>query len=64
MKRRHAVHTRIEDAFRLEWRDLETLVAERREQLGVSGDDAVAIDDEEENDDLFAALPAREDDAA
>ncbi|MEH3098687.1 DNA phosphorothioation system sulfurtransferase DndC [Sphingomonas adhaesiva] len=64
LKRRHAVHTRIEDAFRLEWRDLETLVAERREQLGVSGDDAVAIDDEEESDDLFAAPPAREDDAA
>lgn len=35
LKRRHAVHTRIEDAFRLEWRDLETLLAERRRAIGV-----------------------------
>jgi DNA sulfur modification protein DndC len=33
LKRRHAVHTRIEDAFRLEWRDLETLLDERRRHL-------------------------------
>jgi len=30
LKRRHAVHTRIEDLFRQEWRDLDTLVAARR----------------------------------
>jgi len=33
LKRRHAVHTRIEDAFKLEWRDLDVLVAERRVSL-------------------------------
>ena len=30
LKRRHGVHTRIEEAFRLEWRDHDTVVAERR----------------------------------
>lgn len=35
LKRRHAVHTRIEDALRQEWRDVDTLVAERREALGM-----------------------------
>lgn len=29
LKRRHAVHTRIEEVFRQEWRDLATIVAER-----------------------------------
>ena len=33
LKRRHAVHTRIEDAFKLEWRDLDVLVTERRSML-------------------------------
>jgi DNA sulfur modification protein DndC len=37
LKRRHAVHTRIEDAFRQEWRDLDVLVEERRLALGVAG---------------------------
>jgi DNA sulfur modification protein DndC len=47
LKRRHAVHTRIEDAFRVEWRDLDTLVAERRDELGTSADGTVmAIDSE------------------
>lgn len=36
LKRRHAVHTRIEDAFRQDWRDLETLLRDRREQIGAS----------------------------
>jgi DNA sulfur modification protein DndC len=36
LKRRHAVHTRIEDTFRLEWRDLDTLVAERRAAIGIT----------------------------
>lgn len=43
LKRRHAVHTRIEDAFREEWRDLDILVAERRlaiaEGLAAQDDD-------------------------
>ncbi|MEH3107736.1 MAG: DNA phosphorothioation system sulfurtransferase DndC [Sphingomonas fennica] len=33
LKRRHAVHTRIEDAFKQEWRDLDVLVTERRVSL-------------------------------
>ncbi|MES2443378.1 MAG: DNA phosphorothioation system sulfurtransferase DndC [Pseudomonadota bacterium] len=32
-KRRHRVHTQIEELLRLDWRDLETLVAERRLQV-------------------------------
>lgn len=39
LKRRHAVHTRIEDAFNLEWRDLDVLVDERREKLGFTDDE-------------------------
>lgn len=35
LKRRHAVHTRIEDAFKLEWRELDVLVAERRAALNL-----------------------------
>jgi DNA sulfur modification protein DndC len=37
LKRRHAVHTRIENAFGQDWRDLETLLQERREQIGADG---------------------------
>ncbi|NIJ22058.1 DNA sulfur modification protein DndC [Sphingomonas naasensis] len=33
LKRRHAVHTRIEDVFKQEWRDLDVLVSERRVSL-------------------------------
>lgn len=33
LKRRHGVHSRIEDAFRLEWRGHDAVVAERREAL-------------------------------
>lgn len=47
LKRRHAVHTRIEDAFRVEWRDLDTLVAERRDALGASTDGALMPIDSE-----------------
>jgi DNA sulfur modification protein DndC len=36
LKRRHAVHTRIEDAFKLDWRELDDVVAERREKLGIA----------------------------
>lgn len=38
LKRRHAVHTRIEDAFRMEWRDVDLLVDERRRQLALAAD--------------------------
>ncbi|NWM54821.1 DNA phosphorothioation system sulfurtransferase DndC, partial [Escherichia coli] len=34
LKRRHAVHTRIEETFKLEWRDREAVVAERRARMG------------------------------
>jgi DNA sulfur modification protein DndC len=37
LKRRHLVHTRIEDLFRQEWRDAETLVSERRGRLEAAG---------------------------
>lgn len=47
LKRRHAVHTRIEDAFRLEWRDLETLLAERRRAIGGRFEPVVVPDDGE-----------------
>lgn len=40
LKRRHAVHTRIEDLFRREWRDLDTLVALRRSELASREDGA------------------------
>jgi len=42
LKRRHAVHTRIEEVFRQEWRDIETVIAERR----AGRDDEVEIDEE------------------
>lgn len=46
LKRRHAVHTRIEDAFKLEWRDLDTLVAERRLSMAGTSAPTPLIDDE------------------
>jgi DNA sulfur modification protein DndC len=33
LRRRHAVHTRIEELFRQEWRNLDTVIAERRAGL-------------------------------
>jgi DNA sulfur modification protein DndC len=47
LKRRHAVHTRIEDAFREEWRDLDILVAERRLAIaeGLAAQDDGLLDD-------------------
>jgi DNA sulfur modification protein DndC len=38
LKRRHAVHTRIEDAFRLDWRDVDVLIDERRRELSLGTD--------------------------
>jgi len=46
LKRRHSVHTRIEEQFRQEWRDLDVLVAERKSALAV-GDDDVSFADED-----------------
>ncbi len=54
LKRRHAVHTRIEDIFRREWRDLDTLVAARR-----AGRTQVVESDEEIELDLDPELPLR-----
>lgn len=45
LKRRHAVHTRIEDLFRQEWRDLDTLIAARRATLGKATDPRTAMND-------------------
>ncbi|SEL79992.1 DNA sulfur modification protein DndC [Sphingomonas palmae] len=48
LKRRHGVHTRIEDAFRLEWRDHDAVVAERRLAIGMTAaNDAAIVDDDE-----------------
>lgn len=43
LKRRHAVHTKIEDLFRQEWRELEALLAERHANSAVQ--DLSAQDD-------------------
>ena len=48
LKRRHAVHTRIEDAFRLDWRDLDVLVDEQRLKLGISPGEEMDEDAEAE----------------
>ena len=56
LKRRHAVHTRIEDAFKLEWRDLDTLVAERRLTMASAAVPPPLIDD-----DLESAFDTEED---
>jgi len=53
LKRRHAVHTRIEDAFREEWRDLDTLVAERRVAIA-EGQAADLAEDIEDGEDFLA----------
>jgi DNA sulfur modification protein DndC len=45
LKRRHAVHTRIEDLFRQEWRDLDTLIAARRATLGKATEARTPMDD-------------------
>jgi DNA sulfur modification protein DndC len=35
LKRRHAIHSRIDELFRQEWRDRSTIVAARMADLGV-----------------------------
>ena len=52
LKRRHALHTKIEDIFSQEWRDLDTLIALRRANRGsgvsdvANDDDALPFDDD------------------
>jgi DNA sulfur modification protein DndC len=45
LKRRHAIHTRIEELFRQEWRDLEVVLQEQR---GRRTAEIVDVDDLEE----------------
>lgn len=45
LKRRHAVHTRIEDLFQKEWRDLDTLIVARRASLGLGNEARTPMDD-------------------
>ena len=53
LKRRHAVHTRIEEAFRLEWRDLDTVIKERRAELLVEVRPAHAVHQLEDEPELM-----------
>lgn len=46
LKRRHAVHTRIEEVFRQEWRDLDTLLAQRASALVPSAHDETQAGDD------------------
>ncbi|RJG46196.1 DNA phosphorothioation system sulfurtransferase DndC [Mesorhizobium sp. DCY119] len=58
LKRRHAVHTRIEDLFQQEWRGLDIVLAER-----LSGRLAVELEGaefEEEGDGMLASFATRE----
>lgn len=48
LKRRHAVHTRIEDIFRQEWRSVDEVIAERR--AGRASEDAEPDEPESEDD--------------
>lgn len=45
LKRRHAIHTRIEELFRQEWRDLDTVLQER---LGSRANEVVDVEDVDE----------------
>lgn len=45
LKRRHAVHTRIEELFEQEWRNLDALVAARRASRERDSDDDADLDD-------------------
>jgi len=61
LKRRHAVHTRIEDLFRQEWRGLDIVLAER-----LSGRPAIEREDaefEEDDEGALASITTREGDA-
>lgn len=52
LKRRHAIHMRIEDVMARDWRNMEEILADRREalakdgvELGVDDDEALALED-------------------
>lgn len=45
LKRRHAIHSKIEDALKQEWREPSEVIAERRASLGVSPPDSDDTDD-------------------
>jgi DNA sulfur modification protein DndC len=49
LKRRHAVHTRIEDVFRQEWRDIDAIIAERKASRGSSETETLLAEDEDED---------------
>lgn len=53
LKRRHAIHTRIEEIFQHEWRDLETLVTERRRTLGLDAHGAPIVLGDEDPDEAL-----------
>lgn len=55
LKRRHAVHTRIEDLFRQEWRGLDIVLAER-----LSGRPAVELERTEFDEEQEGTLPSIE----
>lgn len=44
LKRRHALHSKIDDLFRREWRDLDAILVERRAKLSLLGDPAYDAD--------------------
>lgn len=52
LKRRHAVHTRIEDLFRREWRSMDLLVAERRSRLAAAAASGHALPGRDEIEDV------------
>ena len=62
LKRRHAVHTRIEDIFRQEWRDLDAILAERT--AGRVGQVVEEIELGEDDDELELPLPTTGEGAA
>ena len=52
LKRRHAIHTRIEDVLARDWRSMDEILADRRQSLAKEGveldvedDDALALED-------------------
>lgn len=53
LKRRHAIHTKIEEIFQHEWRDLETLVTERRHSLGIDAHGVPIVLGDEGNDEAL-----------
>ncbi|WP_316979542.1 DNA phosphorothioation system sulfurtransferase DndC [Shumkonia mesophila] len=61
LKRRHSVHTRIEEVFRQEWRDIDEIVAERRTNRGDNTTIEVDLEDDAEHSLLSQASPGQVD---